>query len=60
MYKQKLPTCKIKKKCFGKRMDSNKCQILTETAPTCSFCKEFRDVTNGRLYPNKYKGDTHG
>ena len=54
--KTNLPTCQIKKKCFGKAPESRKCQILIETGPECSFCKEFRDITNGVQYPFKPKG----
>ena len=46
----------MKKKCFGKAPESRKCQILIETGPECSFCKEFRDITNGVQYPFKPKG----
>lgn len=50
-----LPTCQLTAKCFAKEPDSRKCQILTSTGPTCSFCKEFRDITNGKEYPLKVK-----
>ena len=58
--KADLPTCQLKDKCFAKAPESRKCMILIETGPTCSFCKEFRDITNGREYPFKRKGDTNG
>lgn len=53
--KGNYPTCQLTAKCFAKAPESRKCQILIETGPTCSFCKEFRDITNGVEYPMKQR-----
>ena len=49
--------CNDSRKCFGQELLPNGeygCKILTKTYlkdGECPFCKEFRSVTNGQVYP---------
>lgn len=52
----RMPRCVEGKKCFGqvKGLDGlNRCYVLVEPFPDrpCPFCKEERDVTDGKKYP---------
>ena len=49
-------SCIDSRHCFAKRRQGAEayCGLLTETYAkdgACPFCKEFRDVTNGVVYP---------
>lgn len=44
------PTCRDERTCFARK--NGRCTLLSDSyAPgRCPFCKEFRDVTGGRVY----------
>lgn len=44
------PTCRDERTCFARK--NGKCTLLSDSYPPgrCPFCKEFRDVTGGRVY----------
>ena len=48
-----LPECDEMRACFGKSKSGKRCRILTETYQDgkCPFCKEKRDITDGKYYP---------
>lgn len=53
--------CYDKRPCFG-RNDSGRCRLLNNVYlhDDCPFCKEHRDVTDGKVYPfNREYGLTY-
>ena len=50
-------TCIDTRPCFA-RLKKRMCHALSETYEhdgECPFCKEYRDVTEGKTYPMKQK-----
>ncbi len=47
-----LPECGDCRDCFGKSESGKRCRILTETYQDgkCPFCKEKREITEGKYY----------
>lgn len=48
-----LPECGESRACFGKSESGKRCRVLTETYRDgrCPFCKEKREIADGKYYP---------